>query len=213
MITGKSYDGAVLTRTEGGWYDISPLLVRLEERLRRNVAGATRKINAGFGLPPSPGKIGGDTEGIEVFFGGRMPAGRDFDVEADCTAGATLVLAKGLIDTLNPGEFDRLYTLSDIYRWSVVVGGGGGGKLLQGQQGIASPFQMEMGDWGYVKGRDSASPLTGLNLIRVSPGRWWVFTGGHGTVLNYPEWEALLKKNAGQAQFIPGSVTFLNVSR
>ena len=95
--------------------DVTPLLQRLEQRLRTNVAaaaeGATAAPNADF---PAVGVD--DDDSIE---------GKDMDAKAvqaffahggthDCSGVARLSMAEGLIKTIGADNFDALYDTGDM---------------------------------------------------------------------------------------------------
>jgi hypothetical protein len=93
----------------GTTLDISPLLAKLETTLRSNVAAAAvAKKFAHFpvGTESWSNGTGLDEAAVnKVFTGGNA--------SIDCFGMAEIVMARGLIKTLKPGEFDALFTDTD----------------------------------------------------------------------------------------------------
>jgi hypothetical protein len=187
LTTGYPSDWSLLGISanikEGQKVNIAPLLNQLEDRLRKSVAGATGKLRVQtFGAPITPYTGRSATEAVNRFFGATAFG------QADCTAAAYLVMAKGLIDVLKTGEFDRLkYTYTTFPRTS---------------RTLTKIDQMKLGDWGYienyadyVRNGVEIGPYRGENVIKVGEGDYWGFGGGTQT---YNGWEAILRNDYNQ---------------
>ena len=194
LITGRTSDAAVLRIqgkvNPGTKVDIVPLLNVLEERLRCNVVGATLSIRAPFPALGSQKFFNGDEEGgfdFQPYFAGGNDA-----IPLDCKGGARAVLAKGLFDTLLPGEWGRLYNTNSM-------------PLVD--LSYSNAHQAKIGDWLYFEnGFDYAqvhgeeAQFSGENVIVVGADEYWGFTGAanNGLVRSESEWNHMLAESYNQ---------------
>jgi len=143
--------------------NIGPLLSRFEERLRSNVLNASYRFQAqGFPDRTHPAtEVNDNAAGIETFF-------RPNNIYVGCQVATYVVEAKGLIDTLRRGEYDRLgYTITSSF---------GQGRIIKAQN--ADIRSMKVGDFGWVQSySDIASdPIwQGENIIKTGDNLYWAF--------------------------------------
>jgi hypothetical protein len=109
-ITGKAADASLLWApppiTVGTQIDVAPLLNKLEEEIRQNVVAAanTANKNASFGSqdPNDCPLTFNEAKVNNVFLGGGQAP------SLDCRRMVLLELARGVIATLQAGEFDKM---------------------------------------------------------------------------------------------------------
>jgi hypothetical protein len=162
MITGYASDWRYLNISEAveprQKVNVGPLLARLEERLRSKVVDATYRFQAqGFPDQQHPAtEIPDNAAGVETLF-------RPNGVYTGCTLATYAVMAKGLIDTLKRGEYDKLN-----YRV----------QALPLKYQAADVSTMKIGDFGWVQSySDIASdPIwQGENIVKTGENLYWAF--------------------------------------
>lgn len=139
--------------------DIAPLLNRLEDRLRDSVVGATSKFRPGgrFEVPPSPGE---DAASINRYFGRNS-------LPSDCTFALRAVFAKGVIDVLRDGEFDKLGYGLNFTRLPVAL------------KKFGNIYQLHHGDGSYIKNYSDYTTYAprgawrGENVVALPSGKFW----------------------------------------
>jgi hypothetical protein len=115
-ITGKAEDAQILRFSNpsaepiraGTVIDVSQLLAELESRLRKNVVKAAKAAKAAiFGSALNFGPAGGSTEAFvnKIFGIGRPASTRPI---IDCHHMIGIIMARGVIMELMPGEFDAM---------------------------------------------------------------------------------------------------------
>jgi hypothetical protein len=175
-IIVKQYNSLKGERVEPGTVvSIIPLLRVFEKRLRQNVVDATGEFRANFWRPAD-----GDVERYtfartdEATVASYFTASDDRPPVADCLGAARLVMARGLIRTIDKGEFDRVF---------------GGVLLLEDRK--VTRWGLLPGDWAYFQ-NDKRYPdkhpegsFQGQNVIVVSKEGYWGFSEGTKT---YKAW-------------------------
>jgi hypothetical protein len=150
------------------------------QEIRQNIVVATKDFSAHFGCH-SPCSDGGpdiccskkevgkglNETDVNKFFSGSPP----WDV--DCWGAVRIIMAKGLISTMNSGEFEQLgYSTSNMHFETSPV---------------ATKDQMKIGDRGYFRNhpyyRDKhpCGGYQGENVIKVSSTDFYGFPGGTKT--------------------------------
>jgi RHS repeat-associated protein len=209
LITGRASDWSALGIPQdikaGQKVNIAPLLVVLEDRMRKNVVSATRSFSASFGLPVTLLQGSGSAE-VNQFFSGRT------DVQSDCTGAAYLVEAKGLLDTVGAADFDRLSDDGQGYRYNTFP------RVARD----SALSQLKSGDWTYFRNYDdypTGHAWQGENVIKVGDDQYWGFPKG---ALSLSAWYSALR-NAYNAEMgrsrtdpIPGfnrNASFIDVAK
>jgi hypothetical protein len=112
-ITGNAGDAAALgnvgTITKGKQIDVTNLLNCLEQRLRTNVVNAANYAPkaASFGSPTETSEVPNWSEsGVNAVFGIGTPP--KTNPRFDCIGMANLIMVRGVIATLNPGEYKAM---------------------------------------------------------------------------------------------------------
>mgnify|MGYP001765998119 CR=1 FL=1 len=218
LITGDSRDQILLnapnTITKGDRVNITPLLDVFEKRIRKNVVNNTTLIKGRFPRENETDYYGSNLTELRVnaFFDASLG---DAAPACDCWGGATVVLAKGLIDTLKRGEFDQLYTSSSM-------------QIISYSADTID--NMKLGDWGNIANdsryiaKHPGGDMQSVNLIKVDEGQYWVYPmgaksylylqGSLVTAFNAPgklnistDWNAIVNEGRGWA----GLVRFFNI--
>lgn len=183
LVTGNGYDYLrarkwVKPVKKGCAYPINELLQLTEERLRTNVVSATTRFWGRF-----PGIDDMTFEnGESPMTAGEISAyfpGKDTDV-VDCIGAARLVMAKALVDTLLPGEFDNLYRLNTIPYESR--------KDELTKKGDRGYIQ---NDLRYLEKHGRGAGYQGENVIYLGGGQFWGWPDGNKT---FNEWKQFLIK-------------------
>ena len=186
LITGKEEDSKLLDNNvvlaAGTEIDVCPLLKKLENDLRANVVkAAMAKKFARF------------PKGEEKYLSGRGMKADDVNrifergnpvLIIECAVMARVVMARGLITTLNEGEFDELK-----YRvW----------RLRFAQLKTPQLDKMQIGDYAYCTNdqRYKGKFASGMNVIKVAaaegsviPATYWGWDAGN---LSFQGWMAVL---------------------
>jgi hypothetical protein len=169
---------------------VTPLVYRLEEKLRNNVvaaAGAYKYAHFGRGEGDIQQVLlaWNEAKANELFTPG------DPEIQShraiDCSNAAILVLARGLIQTLNAGEFDRLWntgTMPYPLR-SVSLADTKPGDLLSFVND--ERYSMFDGPW-------SCENVIRVSVERVATPRFWGWCADQGATRSYAEWEVKLKE-------------------
>jgi len=214
LITGYPGDANLLSVKNvnpGDKVDVSPLLRRLEVRMRQNVVNAALYFTAGFSNQPTE-FLDFPNEDIDKYFvaGATGPS-------CECFSAAALVYAKGLKDTIG-ADFDKLYTMRHIALYDPMKFTWQWGPLVEFTE-VSSPEEMLNGDWGAIKNYANyeGGPWRHENIIKTAADTFWGHGGGR---LRYAEWEAKLQENytgpddkGAFGGFMPDKNKFLNVLR
>ena len=181
LITGNRADTALLSAPRPiapqQKVDITPLLMVLEDRLRKNVVNATRMdFNPGFGVVNIPAFFDSGSDGVDAFF--DEPG---ILATVDCKYAAAIMLAKGLLETIGGADFDGLHYT--YWNWPR--------KLLP----EPSVGKLRFGDVAYIKNYDDYvpgpnSPWAGENVIKVGDDDYWGFGASSRSMQG---WEQLLQ--------------------
>lgn len=141
------------------------------EDVRQNIVAATLNLKAKFGCnngctDTNIGKYLNEAQ-VNNFFNGSYPW------KIDCLGAARIIMARGLIQTLNGGEFDKLgYTTSNMH--------------LEIRE-VANANQMMIGEWCYFKNDNNypskhpGGDYRGENVIKVSSSKFYGFPIGNKT--------------------------------
>jgi hypothetical protein len=141
------------------------------EDVRQNIIAATLNLRANFGCnngctPMNRGENLNEAQ-VNNFFNGSFPW------KIDCLGAARIIMARGLIQTLNGGEFDKLgYTTSNMH--------------LEFRP-VANANQMIIGEWCYFKNdpnyllKHPGGGYQGENVIKVSSSEFYGFPIGKNT--------------------------------
>ena len=199
LITGDSKDAKLIKQNfrkgkPRQRIKVAPLIEKLEETLRHNVAEATKSFNANFGGFPIGKKPDGGSDFIDDFFQEnplQVPS-------CECRTAAVLVLAKGLINTIGSESFNKLFTIRDLTSPSLRSNR----RLIKGTRGVALK-DVKKGDWGYIKGyanyvASAENAWGGENVIYVGNDEFW----GHD--LGTDTYEGIVKKLKELGEVVDG---------
>lgn len=174
------------------------------DKVRMNIVAATKSFNATFGCDNgcterNTGQNLNESQ-VNSFFTNSPPW------RVDCLGAARIIMAKGLVQTLKSGEFDKLgYSTS---------------KMNLELKPVANADQMMNGEWCYFK--NDAKYLTkhpgggyqGENVIKVSDDKYFGFPIGVNTASGWIQ-ELINAYNSGlpvseQIHSIPGFLGDIN---
>jgi RHS repeat-associated protein len=199
LITGHESDWVVLGIPDdvkpGQIVNIDPLLDKFEQRLRDSIIKAIDKFNPqAFGVETQDQQTitsRGPTYDINRYFNPRKKYGRP-----DCEAATLLVMWKGLVDVLKPGELDAL----ELRSMSPDV-------TFSPKQ--ASPGQMFRADMGYLLNHSDYPQLfpsgawRGENVIKVGTDKYWGFPLGTLSEVNWKNQLGLAYNREARARRLP----------
>jgi hypothetical protein len=179
-ITGNPGDASLLNApgniTRGRWINVKPLIKKLEDNIRGNVmAAANAHKFAHFPVGDEDFIVadGMHEDQINQIF----TSGNDSSV--DCLGMARIVEIKGLIQSLKPGEFDKLFASTSAV------------------PGIAHPCllnALKPGDWVYFRNdprylkKHKGDPMQGENAIMIGSDSFWGWGIGQGGAGTYAQW-------------------------
>ena len=184
LITGRKNDWVELANQTGkDVVNVSPLIELFEERLRENIVmyASYDKFYGSFPRLNEPFSIGKNLNEDQVnsYFDDKV----EWIMPVECTGAAYIIMAKGLIETLNPGEFTALnYTTSRMHKRNYV-------RRME---------DLEEGDWVYFandkryKEKHPGGWYRGENAIKVGDDKYFGHPKGG---LSYNDWIKVLIKN------------------
>ncbi|MFW9875912.1 MAG: RHS repeat-associated core domain-containing protein, partial [Candidatus Thorarchaeota archaeon] len=186
LITGRKNDWVELAnQTEKDVVNVSPLIELFEERLRENIVmhASYDKFYGSFPRLNEPFSIGKNLNEDQVnsYFDDKV----EWIMPVECTGAAYIIMAKGLIETLNPGEFTALnYTTSRMHIRNYV-------RRME---------DLEEGDWVYFanderyrdKDKHPDGWYPGENAIKIGNDKYFGHPKGG---LSYNDWIKVLIKH------------------
>lgn len=181
-ITGNPEDAALLDVKQedikkGTLVDISPLLRKLDERIRDSIVANTSGFSGTFPAVGSKDFCNGRnlTEAeVRSFFAGNKRT-------VDCLGAVRIVMSKGLIDNLKAGEFDKIFKTTN----------GTPIKTLN----ATSLADVRLGEWTYFENdsaylkRHPGGGYQGENVIKTGDDSYWGFPAGNKSA---KDWEKRL---------------------
>jgi hypothetical protein len=145
------------------------------QKLRNNIVAATQSFKGKF---PSPGQPWNNGFGLNESQVNSFFTGSSYQI-VDCLGAAVIIMARGLIQTLKPGEFDKLGYTSGM------------SSMHLNYRTVANIDQMTIGDWGYIRNdwryleKHPGGGYQGENIIKVSASIYYGFPAGKKT---YAQW-------------------------
>lgn len=180
----------------GNKYSVGSILKALENKIRSNIADATRYLRGSFGTPAYIDPHWGIDEINRLYSGKRGPI--------ECCYAAQLVMTKGIERSIGESNFAKLYIFGDFNKPS--------GKAIM-KSPVHNVHMMKLGDWGYIqndpqyKRRSYSGSMQGENVIKVSNGLLWGFPFGSNNPEFFIEQLKLASEELGitnpQVGFIP----------
>jgi hypothetical protein len=198
-ITNVAADASLLKNvgkiTEGTEVDVTPLLAKLEERMRANVVSAASYSPKVAQFPQSRAEANdgtgmGETQINRVFGIDPDPLPGETPVpKYDCGTMAKIIMARGLITTIRPGEFAKLFfTVNGL--WNNYKGPARAVELTDPS--------VKPGDWtcfwnntNYPNVHDmNSSSYIAENVIKVGTDSYYGWNLGP---MSYAQWLELLR--------------------
>jgi hypothetical protein len=182
--------------TSGQQVDVTPLLNRLEQNLRSNVVAAANYANkaAGFGSPTETSELPNWSEsGVNAVFGiGPRPSPVP---KFDCIAMANLIMVRGVIASLNPGEYKAMgFCAVDLG----IDRFGNAGSYFTVYNPAVRRAALKPGDWvafwnnPNYRAFHSKGDWKTENVITTGSDSYWGWNSTNGATETYDGWKTTL---------------------